>query len=98
MREKTNNLGSDQVRHKPGCTVTEDGERLEIVQVVGIGLVLAHTRFERLTHFGCCQLFNGRWFSETMKCVFPFSFNAVSAFLKFFIERPRGRAVRSAIS
>ena len=25
MREKTNNLGSDQVRHKPGCTVTEDG-------------------------------------------------------------------------
>ena len=25
VREKTNNLGSDQVRHKPGCTVTEDG-------------------------------------------------------------------------
>ena len=25
MREKTNNLGSDQVRHKPGCTVTEAG-------------------------------------------------------------------------
>ena len=24
MRKKTNNLGSDQVRHKPGCTVTED--------------------------------------------------------------------------
>ena len=23
--EKTNNLGSDQVQHKPGCTVTEDG-------------------------------------------------------------------------
>ena len=23
--EKTNNLGSDQVRHKLGCTVTEDG-------------------------------------------------------------------------
>ena len=23
--EKTNNLGSHQVRHKPGCTVTEDG-------------------------------------------------------------------------
>ena len=22
---KANNLGSDQVRHKPGCTVTEDG-------------------------------------------------------------------------
>ena len=25
VSEKTNNLGSDQVRHKPGCTVTEDG-------------------------------------------------------------------------
>ena len=25
VREKTNNLGSDQVRHKPGCKVTEDG-------------------------------------------------------------------------
>ena len=25
VREKTNNLGSDQVRHKPGCTVTEAG-------------------------------------------------------------------------
>ena len=28
--EKTNNLGSDKVRHKPGCTVTEDN-RLEIL-------------------------------------------------------------------
>ena len=25
VRKKTNNLGSDQVRHKPGCTVAEDG-------------------------------------------------------------------------
>ena len=25
VREKTNNLGSDQVRHKPACTSTEDG-------------------------------------------------------------------------
>ena len=25
VREKTNSLDSDQVRHKPGCTVTEDG-------------------------------------------------------------------------
>ena len=25
VHEKTNKLGSDQVRHKPGCTVTEDG-------------------------------------------------------------------------
>ena len=25
VHEKTNNLGSHQARHKPGCTVTEDG-------------------------------------------------------------------------
>ena len=25
VHEKTNNLGSNQVRHKMGCTVTEDG-------------------------------------------------------------------------
>ena len=25
VREKTNNLGSDEVRHKPGCTSAEDG-------------------------------------------------------------------------
>ena len=25
VHEKTNNFGSDQVRRKPGCTVTEDG-------------------------------------------------------------------------
>ena len=25
VREKTNNLGYDQVRHKLGCTVKEDG-------------------------------------------------------------------------
>ena len=24
VREKTNNLGFDQVRHKPRCTATED--------------------------------------------------------------------------
>ena len=40
--EKTNNLGFDQVRHKPNCrpTVTEDGKRLEILDLDsrGIGL------------------------------------------------------------
>ena len=29
--EKTNILVSDLVRHKPGCTDTEDGEGLEIL-------------------------------------------------------------------
>ena len=27
---KTGLRGSDQVRHKPGCTANEDGKRLEI--------------------------------------------------------------------
>ena len=26
VREKTNNLGSDQVQHKPGSPVAEDGK------------------------------------------------------------------------
>ena len=38
VREKTNNLGSDQLRHKPGCTVTEDGKRLEISDLGRMGL------------------------------------------------------------
>ena len=29
VREKTNNLGSDQVQHKLVCTVTEAGQKLE---------------------------------------------------------------------
>ena len=40
-REKTNNLGSDQVQHKPTCTVTEDGERLEILDLENRGIVLS---------------------------------------------------------
>ena len=41
MHEKTNNLGSDQVQHKPGCTVTEDGQRLEILDLESRGIVLS---------------------------------------------------------
>ena len=41
VREKTNNLGSDQARHKPGCTVTEDGYRLEILDLESRGTVLS---------------------------------------------------------
>ena len=33
MGEKTNKVGSDQVQHKPSCTVTEDGKRLEILDL-----------------------------------------------------------------
>ena len=37
MREKTNNLGSKKVRHKPGFTVTEDGERVEVLHLESRG-------------------------------------------------------------
>ena len=32
---------SDQVRHKPGCTATEDGKRLEISDLGSRGIVLS---------------------------------------------------------
>ena len=32
---------SDQVRHKPGCTITEDGKRLEILDLRRRGIVLS---------------------------------------------------------
>ena len=47
VHEKTNNLGSDQVRHKPGCTVTEDGYRLEILDLESRENVLSVQRKQR---------------------------------------------------
>ena len=41
MREKTNNLASDQVQRKPGCTVKEDGKRLEILNLECRGIELS---------------------------------------------------------
>ena len=32
---------SEQVRHKPGCTFTEDGERLEILDLESSVIVLS---------------------------------------------------------
>ena len=39
--EKTNVLVFDQVRHKPGCTVTEDGYMLETSDIERRGIVLS---------------------------------------------------------
>ena len=33
--------GSDQVRHKPGCAITENAKRLEISDLGGRGIVLS---------------------------------------------------------
>ena len=41
VREKTNKLGSDQVRHKPACTVTEAGQKLESLDIRKRGSVLS---------------------------------------------------------
>ena len=39
--EKTNILVSDLVRHKPGCTATEDSQKLEISDLKSRGIVLS---------------------------------------------------------
>ena len=39
VRKKTNSLGSDQVRHKPGC-ITEEDKKLKISDVKR-GIVLS---------------------------------------------------------
>ena len=39
--EKTNVLVSNLVRHKPGCTATEDDKRLEILDLDSRGIVLS---------------------------------------------------------
>ena len=41
MCEKTNNFSYDQVRHNPGCTVTEAGWKLEILDLRRRGIVLS---------------------------------------------------------
>ena len=38
---KTNNVVSEQVGHKPGCTSTKDGYRLEILAIERRGIVLS---------------------------------------------------------
>ena len=39
--EKTNVLASDLGQHKPGCTGTEDGYKLEISDLESRGIVLS---------------------------------------------------------
>ena len=45
--EKTNNLGSDKVQHKPGCAVTEEGFELEILDLRRRGIVLSVLQKQR---------------------------------------------------
>ena len=45
--EKTNVLVFDLVRHKPGCTATEDGQRLEISDLESRVIVLSMQRKQR---------------------------------------------------
>ena len=41
MHEKTNNLGSDKVRHKSVCAATEEGKMLKISDLGRRGIVLS---------------------------------------------------------
>ena len=41
VHEKTNNVGSNHVRHNPDCTVAEDGYGLEILDLESRGIVLS---------------------------------------------------------
>ena len=41
LHGKTYVLVSNMLRHKPGCTVTEDGQRLEILDLERRGIVLS---------------------------------------------------------
>ena len=41
VHEKTNNLGSDQVRHKPGCTITDLSYKLETLDISRGGILLS---------------------------------------------------------
>ena len=52
VREKTSNLGSDQVRHKLGCTVTEAGWRLEILGLESRGFPCALPLFSPMQIVG----------------------------------------------
>ena len=45
--EKTNVLVSDLVRHKPGCTATEDGYRLEFSDLESKEIALSILRKQR---------------------------------------------------
>ena len=47
VRVKINKLCSDQARHKPGCTVTKDGYRLEILDFESREIVLSLYRKQR---------------------------------------------------
>ena len=40
-RGKTNNVVSEQVRHKPGSTSTEKSKKLEILELIREGIVLS---------------------------------------------------------
>ena len=53
---KTNNVVSEQVCHKPGCTRTEDRYRLEILDLGSRGIALSMQRKQRLISFAVADL------------------------------------------
>ena len=54
--EKTNNVVSDQILHKPICTGTEDGWKLEILAVESRGNVLYNSKNKGADQLcSCCK-------------------------------------------
>ena len=66
VREKTNILGSDQVRLKPAYTVIEDGLKLGILDISGREIVLSMKRLPVTAKLMCAIVFAYAdcWFSH----------------------------------
>ena len=72
VHEKTNNLGSDRVRHKPGCTVTEAGNfgfrKKRNYCTIGVAKTKALISFAVTAKPICAFVFAyaDRWFSHVV--------------------------------
>ena len=56
---------SDRIRHKPGCTATEDGQRLEIPYLGSRGIVLSVVKTKALISFAV---------TAKLICIFVFAY------------------------
>ena len=57
LHEKTNNVVSDRVRHKPGCKATEESWKLQTLYISRRGIVLHRSAVQLLSLCFClCML------------------------------------------
>ena len=70
--------GSDQVQHKPGCTVTEDGSRLKILNcTIHVAKTKAPISFALTAKLVCTFVFAYAdcWFSDAAAQIENFDFH-----------------------